>query len=270
MFGQNQYFSQIRKYVALVGNLFDDIYIEKQSTDANTEVSLVRVPITYGPKDKMLSRIVQDSNIDRQSATLPLPMISFEIGQMTYDNERKITTTGRVTTKNQNNPSTLKYQYNPVPYNIDFKVFVYAKNETDGTKIIEQILPYFTPDWTTSVNFIPEMNIQIDIPIYLRSVSYSDNYDEKMTQRRAIIWTLDLVLMGLIYGPIKTAPIIKFANINVYTGDPKTNSDFTESIQVKPGLDANGNPTNFSNNSVNTYIISVDSDYGFITTVENK
>ena len=174
MFGKPFYFSLIRKYVILMGTLLNDIRITRTDSSGNV-TSLLKVPITYAAKDKMLARVIQDPAIDRPSATTPLPMISFEMGKMDYDGTRKLNTIGKVSVKDADNPSVFKYQYNPVPYNIQFKVFVYAKNAEDGTKIIEQILPYFTPDWTTTVNLIPEVNVTMDIPIVLNNISYSDN-----------------------------------------------------------------------------------------------
>lgn len=276
------YFSLIRKYVILVGTLFNNIKINR--TDSNGNVtSLMRVPITYGPKDKMLARVIQDPNLDRQTATLPLPAISFEMGKMSYDGTRKLNTVGRIANKDSDNASKLKYQYNPVPYNIEFKVFIYAKNAEDGTKIIEQILPYFTPDWTTTVDLIPEMNVRMDVPVVLNNIAYSDNYDGNFKERRAIIWSLDLVLKGYLYGPVRKTGIIKFVNTNFYTpsvedgklADAVAVTPIAEKMTIQPGLDANANPINYfggPNNDLGTIaysLIESDDNYGFITMIYN-
>ena len=242
----------------------------------------MKVPITYAPKDKMLSRVIQDPGIDRPTATIPLPAISFEMGKMTYDGARKLNTIGKIVVKDSD-ASKLKYQYNPVPYNIEFKVYVYAKNAEDGTKIIEQILPYFTPDWTTTVNLIPEMNVTMDIPVILNNMSYSDTYDGDFKERRAIVWTLDLTLKGYLYGPVRKSGIIKFVNANFYI--PKVpdlelqtavgETPLAEKVTVQPGLDANANPINYfggPNNTLGTIAyssIEADDDYGYITMIYN-
>ena len=223
MFGQTFYHSLIRKYVALVGTLFNDIYIERTDS-TNTVTKFIRVPITYAPKDKMFARVIQDSGLDRETAVMPLPMISFEIGQMAYDGSRKLNTVTRTVVEDPTTPDKRKYQYNPVPYNIEFKVYVYANHSEDASKIVEQILPYFTPDWTTTVQLVPEVEMIMDIPVILDSINYSDNYDEAYTKRRAIIWSLDLTLKGYLYGPVKSSAIIKFANTNFYI--PKRIGDY--------------------------------------------
>lgn len=232
----------------------------------------------------MLSRVFQDPEIDRQTATMPLPMISFEMGQMRYDGTRKLPTINKSTVKSDTSASKLKYQYNPVPYNIEFKVFIYAKNAEDGTKIIEQILPFFTPDWTTTIELIPEMGLSMDIPILLNNISYSDDYAGDLKTRRSIIWELDLILKGYFFGPVKKSSIIKFINTNFYIpsvpdGKLSTavgNTDIIEKITIQPGLTANGQPINYygaANNSLGTipYIeIEETDDFGFITQIYNQ
>ena len=278
MFGGPFYFGLIRKYVILMGTLLNNIRITRTDASGNT-VALLKVPITYGPKDKMLARIKQDPAIDRPTATAPLPMISFEMGKMVYDGSRKLNTINRNVVKYAGVPEKFKYQYNPVPYNIEFKVYIYAKNAEDGTKIIEQILPYFTPDWTTTVNLIPEVEITMDIPIILNNIGYSDTYDGEFQDRRAIIWTLDFELKGYFYGPVKNSAIIKFVKTNFYIPTTNTAAEgvgitpVAERITVQPGLDANGDLINYygqPNTNLGTlpYVeINSDDDYGFITMI---
>jgi len=281
MFGGPFYFGLIRKYVILMGTLLNQIHITRTDKAGNV-TSLMKVPITYGPKDKMLARIVQDPGIDRPTATLPLPMISFEMGKMSYDGSRKLNTIGKSSVKDNSNISKFKYQYNPVPYNIEFRVFVYAKNAEDGTKIVEQILPYFTPDWTTTVKLIPEMEVTMDVPIILNNISQADNYDGNFVNRRAIIWQLDFVLKGYLYGPVKSSGIIKFTKTNFYI--PTTDkivdgvgiTPVAERVTTQPGLTANGQPINYigkpnANTGTVPYVeVESDDDYGFITMIYNE
>lgn len=282
MFGKPFYFSLIRKYVILMGTLLNNIRITRTDSSGNV-TALLKVPITYSAKDKMLARVLQDPALDKTNAVPALPMISFEMGKMSYDGTRKLNTIGKIAVKDADNASKFKYQYNPVPYNIDFKVFVYAKNAEDGTKIIEQILPYFTPDWTTTVNLIPEVNVTMDIPIILNNIGYSDKYDGAYAERRAIIWELDFTLKGYIYGPIKSSGIIKFIRTQFYIptvadgklADARGVTPMAEKVTIQPGLDANGNPINYyggpnANTGTLPYTeINGDEDYGFITQIYN-
>lgn len=268
MFGKTFYFQTIRKYVTLFGTLFNEIHISRTTT-ANTTAVFMKVPITYAPKEKMLARVQQDPDIDRPTATIPLPMMSFEMTNVTYDPNRKLPTIIR-SAVTSNNANILKYQYNPVPYNFGFRLYILVKNAEDGTKIIEQILPYFTPDFTTTVNLIPEMEIKMDIPVVINNISQEDTYDGNFAQRRALIWTLDFTLKGYIYGPVRTSPVIKFANTVSYIANT---ADITNSVanveyvvyeNIKPGLTANGEPTSNASLSVNTALIQATDDYGYI------
>jgi T4-like virus Myoviridae tail sheath stabiliser len=271
MFAQDYYFSITRKYVSLFGTLFNEINIIRTSTQGNT-TSYTRVPITYSNKERMLARVQQDPGIDRDSATLTLPLMSFEMTGISYDGSRKLHTVGRSAVANLNNKDTLKYQYNPVPYNVGFRLYVYAKNAEDGTKIVEQILPYFTPDFTVTCILIPEMEIRMEIPIILNSIQQEDTYEDNWLNRRAIIWTLDFTIKGYYYGPIKTGKIIKFANTVYYTphvpdGQLSTavgNTDPVAFTHWQPGLTANGQPTSNASLSIDPHLIIATDDFGYV------
>jgi len=267
------YFSSIRKYVTLFGSMFSNINITR--TDASGNVTeLMRVPITYGPKEKMLARVNQDPNIDRQAAII-LPVMSFEMDGFTYDGTRKLQTTNRVTVLNPDDKSKNNYQYNPVPYNIGFKLSILVKNAEDGSKIVEQILPFFTPDWTVTAQLIPEMNVTMDVPIILTRVDLEDSYDGQFKDRRALTWTLFFTMKAYFYGPVKTTKIIKFANTEFfaptaeYLTDAVDNSTPVAYITVKPGLTVNGQPTSNASLSIPVANIVATDSYGFVTNIVN-
>ena len=270
------YHSLTKKSVILFGRLFDDITVVRTSNTTGAETQRFVVPINYAPKDKMLARVDADPEITRQTS-IYLPRMSFEMTGLAYDGARKLNTVSRQVVKDNSNANKLKAQYNPVPYNFDFNLYVYVKNAEDGTKIIEQILPFFTPDWTATVNLIPEMNIAMDIPIILNSISMEDTYDGSFEERRAIIWTLNFTVKGWIYGPIVSKPIIKIANTQFFVPSGGSQANVTASvgetdvigrITVKPGLDANGNPTSNANTTINYSSIEVDDDFGYVITSE--
>ena len=262
MFGHTWYFSTIRKYVILFGTLFNDVRITREDKDGNV-VSLLKVPLSYAPKEKILARFDSDPEINRPYSSL-LPRMSFEMSSLTYDGGRKLHTIGRTVIKDTTTTKKLKYQYNPVPYNFNFKLYIYVKNAEDATKIAEQILPFFTPDWTTTVKLIPEMNINMDIPVVLDNISIEDSYDGNFAERRALVWTIDFTLKGYIYGPVKKGPIIKYANTVFYAGSKSDDNDPFEYTVITPGLTANGTPTSNASLSISIDEIEVDDDFGYI------
>ena len=270
MFNQNFYFQTIRKYVTLFGTLFNEIHVIRTDKEGHS-TAFIKVPVTYAPKEKMLARVGEDPNIDRPTATLPLPLMSFEMTDVRYDSDRKLRTTGR-SVVSSSDPNKLQYQYNPVPYNFGFRLYVYVKNAEDGTKIVEQILPYFTPDFTVSVNLIPEMNTTMKIPIVMNSIVQEDTYEGSFTERQAIIWTLDFTIKGYIYGPVKTGAIIKFANTVFYTPsvpdgqlqDAIGNTSPVTFIHVQPGLTSDGQPTSNESESIPVIEIKATDDFGYV------
>lgn len=267
------YFSSIRKYIILFGTLFNNIYITRTNSQGQTTV-IERVPITYGPKEKMLTRVTQDPNIDRQTATYPLPMMAFEMTGFDYDGSRKLQTVNRIAVVDPDDKAKNNYQYVPVPYNIGFRLSILVKNAEDGNKIVEQILPYFTPDWTTSVHLIPEMNVTMDIPVILNTVNIEDVYEGDFKERRSLIWTLDFTLKGYIYGPVKTKKVIKFSNTEFFVVRGDMVADNTNPvaafIQIQPGLTANGQPTSNAALSIPVADIIATDDFGFVTTITER
>lgn len=271
MFNQDFYFNTIRKYVALFGTLFNDLHISRTDSSGNLS-GYIKVPITYAPKDKMLARLFQDPNIDRPTATPTLPLMSFEMTTIDYDGSRKLGTIGRSAFKDTTDGTNkLRYQYNPVPYNIGFTLNIIVKNTEDGTKIVEQILPFFTPDFTTTVILIPEVNEKRDIPIILNRVSHETEYEGNLVERNHITWTLDFILKGYLYGPVKKSSVIKYANNVFYTptvenlADAVGNTNPVSYVQIQPGLLANGSPTSNASLSIPVTDIEVDDDFGFVT-----
>ena len=261
------YFNLIRKYIITFGTLFNSIYITKDNT-AGSMVSRIKVPITYGPKEKSLARVIQDPNLDRPTAVFPLPMMSFEMTGFSYDPSRKLQTVNRNAFNNPDDPEQRRYQYNPVPYNIGFKLSIFVKNAEDGTKIVEQILPYFTPDWTVSCELIPEMNIKHDIPVILNSVKLDDVYEGNFENRQSMIWELDFTLKGYLYGPVKTTKIIKYSITQLYDKIDRTANPVAD-ITIQPGLLANGSPTSNASLSIPVDEILATDDFGFVITVDD-
>ncbi len=260
---QTFYHGIIRKYIILFGTLFNEIYINRRgSVDEQDYVQTIRIPLSYGPKEKFLARVDGDPSLTRPTAIV-LPRMSFEIIDLSYAAERKLPKVNKIYAPDPNNPGKLLYSYMPVPYDITIELSVMTKNADDGTQIIEQILPYFTPEFTATVNIVPELDAKLDIPITLNSVTYQDTYEGDFVNRRAIIWNLNFTIKGYLFGPTKSGNIIKMANTSLY--DSFTANTPFERIIVTPGLDANGQPTSDPALTIPRSEIEATDNYGFIT-----
>ena len=213
MLGSTFYHQTIRKYVAVFGTLFNDINIERKNS-AGVVVERMKVPLAYGPKQKWLLA-TQETSADRKVTATRTPRMGFAMTGVTYDSVRKLNTIGRNVVANTSSTSTnMTTMYNPVPYNFDFDLFILVKNAEDGTQILEQILPFFTPEFTVTVNTIPDMNIKADVPITLTSSSVADEYEGELSARRTITWTLSFTLKGFIYPNVTSGQVIKSIEVN--------------------------------------------------------
>jgi len=212
MFGTYFYHQISRKMVVAFGSLFNTIEVRKtDSSDAVTEV--IKIPLSYGPKDKMLTRISSDPNLNPKVA-LTVPRMGFELLSMTYDSVRKLNTLNRNVKKGT---TGLKKQFNPVPYNWEFSLYIFVKNAEDGTQILEQILPFFTPEFTVTMNLVSSMEEVRDIPLVLNSVTSEDTYEGDFATRRSIIWTLSFTMKGFLYPDISdNAKVIETVAVDTH------------------------------------------------------
>lgn len=227
----------------------------------------MRVPLSYGPKEKFLSRVLEDPDLTKPVAIV-LPRISFELVNMVYNPERKLNKAGRIYTRPNSN--TLSSVYNPVPYDLFFSLYIMVKNAIDATRIVEQILPYFTPNWTARLTVIPEMNIEHDIPIVLTSTNFTDTYTGDFTQRRVIIWQLNFTMLGYLYGPVENSGQIKQIYINFRIPTTNTAAEgvnitpIDENIYIQPGLTIAGQPTTNAAISIPPADINENDNWGYI------
>jgi len=221
MFGTYFYHQTSRKMVVAFGTLFNNIEV-RRTDSADAVVEVIKIPLSYGPKDKMLVRISQDPNLNPKVA-LTVPRMGFELTSMTYDGARKLNTMGRNVKKGT---TGLKKQFNPVPYNWDFSLYVFVKNAEDGTQILEQILPFFTPEFTVTMTLVSGMTIKMDIPLALTSVTSEDTYEGDFATRRSIIWTLSFLMKGYLYPSITdNAKVITSSVVDTHIMSAATAAD---------------------------------------------
>jgi len=233
MLGITYYHQTIRKYVAVFGTLFNDINIQRKNS-AGAILEQIKVPIAYEAKDKMLLRMraVQAEGSVAQS----IPRMGFVMNGITYDGTRKLNTLGQVYAANTAaSTSTLMKQYNPVPYNFDFELAAMVDNSEDGAQIFEQIVPFFTPEFTVSVNLVPSMNVKPDVSIILNSTTVEDSFEGDFTMRREIVWTFTFQLKGYIYPDVKSGSVTKSVIVNLRM--PAQEADVVEYIILEDSTD---------------------------------
>lgn len=277
IFGDTFYHGHVKRYVTLFGTLFNDLWIVRKDNDGRPKQSM-KVPLAYGPREKFLARLESNPDLEAPNGAIAIivPRISFEITGINYDPERKLPAITKFIKKDfsDNNSSIKKYLFNPVPYDINFALSVYSKNAEDATMIVEQILPFFTPDFTTTIKVIDDPEIVLDIPLILNSVNQDDVYDGSFEERRALIWSFDFTMKTLFFGPVKRQGIIKLANVNFFDAtlfDTMTeavdDAERVDNITIYPGLTANGLPSTDPANTIHYSSISSTDDWDYIVDI---
>ena len=234
MLGQQFYHETIRKVIVGFGTTFNNIQLVRKDNSGNI-VQSMKVPLAYGPKEKFLTRLRQDPDLASKTA-ITLPRIGFEIQNLSYDPSRKLNRVQKFkkVKSSASQSKQLDTQFMPVPYNIEIVLYVLAKQSDDALQIVEQILPFFQPDYSITINDMPDMDIKRDVPIVLNSISYEDNYQGEFEQRRALIYTMNFTCKFYLYGPVTSSGVIKTAIVDQYTDLPDNSPKREQRYTVTP------------------------------------
>ena len=252
MFGNYFYNESMRRMTIGFGQIFNNIQI-KRKDDTGKVIQTIRVPLAYGPKEKFLVRLDQQSSLNNREFAITLPRMGFEIANISYDPTRKLTRIQKFKqVKSAADGKVLDFNYTPVPYNISYNLFSFTASAEAGLQIIEQILPFFQPDFTVTINAIPSLNIKRDIPIILNTVNYEDTYSGDFQTRRAVIYTLNFTAKTYLFGPSTSQKVIKTVQTDQYSDTDRVNKARESRIIVVP------DPTT----------ADADDDFGFTTTID--
>ena len=266
MLGHIFFHDLIRKYVATFGTLFNDIKL-RRTNRLGAVTQTIEVPLTYGPRDKFVTRLQQDSDLESQVA-ITLPRISFEIVRMGFDPSRQLPATNKII--HDGTANKVKRVFTQVPYDIQFALNIYTMTNEDGVRIVEQILPFFVPQFAPTVQLLEEPDMKMDIPIILNGITTQDIYDGSFEQRRVLVHTMDFLMKAYMIGPVVEKPLILFANTNFridgFNSAIGTSNNDVEAFKFRPGQFANGLPTSNGALSVAANTILPNSNYGVITT----
>jgi len=236
--GKTFYHSHIRKAVAAFGTIFNNINIERTDSSGNVVQSL-RVPLAYSTKQKFISRIEQVPSVEsRGEVALVLPRMGFEIVSLQYDAARRVSPIHHHK-KGSGSATSVKQVFTSTPYDLSLQLYVFAKNQEDGLQIIEQILPFFNPDFSITVNDLPEMGIKRDIKLTLDSVGYEDQTQGTYSDRSSIVWTLTFNMKLNFYGYIGNQDVIRKAVVDIFQ-DPDLSGKFSRQSYTVSSATATG------------------------------
>jgi hypothetical protein len=253
MFGGHFYHKRVRTAVSVFGSLFNNIKVIRTNA-SNQVISQVKVPLSYAPKKNFLARIEDMANGEgaERKVAIKLPRMSFEITSMTYDATRQLPKMNTLSKAITNTAISKQKLYAATPYNIAFQLNIYAKSQDDALQIVEQILPYFVPQYTVTVKpFADIPTLLEDVPISLGSVSMQDNFEGALGERRTIVYSLDFEMKIVLHGPLSDdgQKVIRDVRTNYFLQSADSD-EYLHTTKLVPT--PNG--------------VSVDSDYGFTLT----
>jgi len=250
MLGQQFYHETMRKVIISFGTMFNDIHLVRKDNNGTITQSM-KVPLAYGPREKFLVRLREDADLTKQVA-LTLPRMGFEIKNLSYDSARKLNRVQRFKTVKGSETKQLDTQYMPVPYNLDIELYVMAKQSDDALQIVEQILPYFQPDYTITVADLGG-GTKRDVPVVLNSITYEDNYEGDFEQRRALVYTLAFTAKFYLYGPVSSSKVIKTVSVDQYTDMPDKSPRREQRYTVTPNPSTADADDNFGFNETTSF-----------------
>ena len=264
------YHEILRKTVISFGTLFNGMIIKHTDSSDNT-VSEIQVPLAYGPMQKFLARLEQSPDLNK-SVQISLPRMSFEFTGLSYDASRKVTTTQTFITATTSDKTQAKKMFMPVPYNMQFELNILTKLNDDMLQIVEQIVPYFQPSYSMSVNLVSEIGEKRDVAIVLDSITMNDDYEGDFSTRRALIYTLRFTAKTYLFGPVSSASgdIIKKVSVGYVAGGRDGRAverDVTYSVEPRATKNYDGDVVTTIANDISDTTISIGvADASSITT----
>ena len=214
MLGTYFYHEIIRKTVIAFGTMFNDVHVRHQDA-AGKDINEMKVPVSYGPRQKFLARIQQQPDLNK-ATQISLPRMSFEVNNITYDPSRK---TGVTQTFKVKDGKQVKKVFMPVPYNLGFELNILTKLQDDSLQILEQVLPFFQPGFTLTIDLVNSIGEKRDVPMVLDSINFTDDYEGNFETRRALIYTLNFTAKTFMFGPVadSTDGLIRKVQLDYYT-----------------------------------------------------
>ena len=265
MLGNYFYHQIIRKTVIAFGTLFNDIYV-RHDDNAGNVISEMKVPDAYGPRQKFLARVTQQAELNK-ATQITLPRMSFEINNISYDASRKAGITQTFKAADTEDGGKMKKVFMPVPYNLGFELNILVKQQDDGLQILEQILPFFQPGFTLSIDLVKSIGEKRDIPMILNSISQQDDYEGDFSTRRALIYTLSFTAKTFMFGHIAKTPegLIRKVQLDYYSDTNQQTAKRVQRYTVVPKAKKDYNEDNVIDTADEPFIEPGD-DFGFTET----
>lgn len=145
-----------------------------------------------------------------------LPRFGFELTSVDYDSTRMVNPMGKMRhTEDEHH----RYMFSRIPYNFAFSLYLATVKFEDSLKIVEQIIPFFTPELNITIKDKEDFDIYTDIPIVLNNSSFMIDYMGGFETRRTIQWTFAFTAKAYLYSNVREQTRIKETIIKMTNRD---------------------------------------------------
>ena len=247
------YFTLLKTYQVYFGEIFKNISLVRTNAEGVTQS--VAVPIFYAPEEKNVVRKEDFADLSLRNIAIIIPKMTYEDITMEYDPSRQLPSLNKISVPNSTGVAT---QFVPVPYNLNFVLNIMTKNVDDANQIIEQILPFFTPEFTSTL-LLTNANFQIDVPLSITNITKRDTFEGAPADIRYLIWSIAFRMKVVFFGPVAQRGTILNVNVNLRPlnadGTLPANSTPYENIYVAANTTSN-TTANSTNSIISTVITS--------------
>ena len=227
MNGSPQYNESVRTMVGVFCTLFNDISIERLTTSGEVD-STIQVPITFSDKAKWYRKLREELTTKPKNIQRLLPRIGIDLVGVRYDsslkgistirhmNEVPLLDSSSSSSSNSNHYKQRRLSYMRVPYTYDFEVSIAAKTMEDSLLIIEQILPFFKPELSVTINDHKPLNIDTDVKIVIKDTTKESTRLDNFDTSDLIVWTLGFEAHGYLYSPVSARGVILTSIVDIF------------------------------------------------------
>lgn len=212
------YYGTTRSYVAAFATILNGL------TYMDGWGNIREVPLHYAPRQKWVEQLQKHVNMDQVDSDLVLPKVAFEFLSMTYAPTRNTNALNKLDNISSNTVQD-NYILNRVAYDFNVKAYVAAVRFNDLLQILEQIIAFFNPSLTITLNDTNGLGFTTNIPINLNSIDYNIEYEGSFDTRRVISATLDFTMKGYQYSNPRSVQRIQEVIINLVDEDYQSSFD---------------------------------------------
>lgn len=204
------YYNTIKNLIVTFGAIFDNVRYEDDFGKT------IKIPIHYAPKEKFVSYFYERPDFEKFNVEQVFPRMAFEMTGLNFAPERFMSPLSKMT---DSRTEESHYMLTRIPYDFQFTLYLATKKFEDSLKVVEQIVPFFTPELNVTIKDKEDFTLRTDVPVVLNSVGYEIDYEGGFETKRTILWTLGFTMKAWLYSDVRKQETIKETIMNLTQTD---------------------------------------------------